>query len=433
MDTNVVNIGKKVNRCGGVYYVKKELWKKEIHKLTEGFFPKRVKQAKYSYANIILNWIMLSLSGAKRLHQTKRFRSHVNAIPDFNCASPDQIGRIMKKLATPTQNLVNTSTVALIHHGGNQVNFNPVFNKLMIEMAIRLGMFPKNGYNILDLDATIIENEKYDSLPTYKKVRGYSPMMGLLNSIPIYVENRNGNTHPAYRILEALHYCIDVMRERGIPIHAVRMDAAGYQKEVLRYLNDQGIDFFIRKKKSKLLFQDAIDDGKWESVDIKGNVFNVCSLNENTFKEGNWYRVVIIKSLTEMLHEKDDTTDDKFVYRSIITNNKDLSAREVILLYHQRGTEERNFNQLNNLNMSRLPFSSLNENTVFIHLCCMALTIFKYLMVKFSEKLSFVKATDWLDKFIYNIIDQFFEIVIQNDKEKIAFYDNGRDYSPLLQ
>ena len=56
-----------------------------------------------------------------------------------------------------------------------------------------------------------------------------------------------------------------------------------------------------------------------------------------------------------------------YVYRCILTNDWDNSEKTIIEYYNKRGASERNFDFLNNdFGWAHLPFSFLNENTVFM-------------------------------------------------------------------
>ena len=82
---------------------------------------------------------------------------------------------------------------------------------------------------------------------------------------------------------------------------------------------------------------------------------------------------------------------DEWRYLAIITNNRTMSEYEIIRFYNQRGEIERNFDDLkNNFNWGHLPFSFLNENTVFMIISAIVSIIYQYLIRKFSKKVDFV-------------------------------------------
>ena len=47
----------------------------------------------------------------------------------------------------------------------------------------------------VDFDHQIIEIEKYDAKPTYKKFFGYRPGVSVIGDLIVGIENSNGNTN----------------------------------------------------------------------------------------------------------------------------------------------------------------------------------------------------------------------------------------------
>ena len=106
-----------------------------------------------------------------------------------------------------------------------------------------------------------------------------------------------------------------------------------------------------------------------------------------------------------------------------------MTDREVLFLYNQRGAIERNFDDLkNNFNWGRLPFSLLNENTVFLIISAIAYIIYQYIIRKFSKKVEFVKRNFRLKNFIFNFMVVGSEWINNN---KIVLYTKRR-YDLLL-
>jgi len=71
----------------------------------------------------------------------------------------------------------------------------------------------REGYT-LDVDATVIEAEKKEACWTYKKVKGYQPILGFLkeNRLCLAYEFRQGNEPASLRAVEFLQRC-----EEGLP------------------------------------------------------------------------------------------------------------------------------------------------------------------------------------------------------------------------
>ena len=82
----------------------------------------------------------------------------------------------------------------------------------------------------LDLDATVIESNKRRAKFTYKKHRGYTPMIGHIGETGqvVAAEFREGNESANKNNLEFIQRCQSALPD-GVSISHVRMDAAGDQ------------------------------------------------------------------------------------------------------------------------------------------------------------------------------------------------------------
>ena len=68
-----------------------------------------------------------------------------------------------------------------------------------------------------------------------------------------------------------------------------------------------------------------------------------------------------------------------YTYQGIITNNYEVTEKEVIEFYNQRGdAENSNRYMLNDFNLHHLPFPDLSTNTVYMYLMAMCATLFEW-------------------------------------------------------
>ena len=98
-------------------------------------------------------------------------------------------------------------------------------------------------------------------------------------------------------------------------------------------------------------------------------------------------------------------TGDANTSLGIITNDREMDEKELIEFYNQRGAAETNFDVLNNdFNWSRLPFSDLCGNTVFLITGAICKVIYKYIIETFSKALSFLKPSFRLENFLFHFM-----------------------------
>lgn len=398
--------------------------RKGICRLFDAHLGTRVKQAKYKYSDVALSWIFSILCGSQRLEDTKKLSVHLNNIPDTKHPSPDRIAAIFKSFATPSTTYI---TSANINH---ELNIHLPLNNLLLDTALKLGMIEKDHNNILDYDNLIIPCEKYDSRRTYKKVDGYCPGVAFIGKTPVYIENRNGNSNADYKMQETLERALYQLKSKGIKIKRFRSDNAAYSRSVISLMDSERIDFFIRAENSDAIFEDVLHHNHvWEDVWIGDKPWSITSVDYSFY--GKIYKVVVTKGRDSRRKHMNKYSEDLDTMRAIITNNKDMSNKDIVSFYNNRATTELNFTALlNDWNFKRPPFSFLNENTVFFLFSAMGFTMYQYLLRKFSKKIPFVKLSFRLKKFIFHFISCSLEWIIENN-ERVAQFSTEKDYSPL--
>ncbi|WP_294059504.1 transposase, partial [Thiolapillus sp.] len=121
----------------------------------------------------------------------------------------------------------------------------------------------------LDIDATEIVAHKADAQWTYKKNRGFMPMVGHIAETGqvVAVDFRDGNVPPAQNNLAFIQQCRQSLPE-GCCLSALRIDAAGYQTKIIEYCDKEGIAYAIRAKLSATMRAqiEAISETDWQPL-----------------------------------------------------------------------------------------------------------------------------------------------------------------------
>ena len=121
----------------------------------------------------------------------------------------------------------------------------------------------------LDIDATVIESNKRTARYTYKKHRGYTPMVGHIAETDqvVAVEFREGNESANKENLQFIQRCESAL-PAGVSVSDVRIDAAGYQAAVINYAMDSGMGFAIRAKMDRAVKEtlSEIKDCEWRPL-----------------------------------------------------------------------------------------------------------------------------------------------------------------------
>ena len=147
--------------------------------------------------------------------------------------------------------------------------------------------------------------------------------------------------------------------------------------------------------------QSVID---WNDVIINNIEYEVASVDYTPFGSKKAYRLVIQRT-KENQGQGNLFTEDARVYRSILTNDEKSSEKEVIEFYNARGTSEKIFDVMNNdFGWSKLPFSFMNENTVFLIVMAMCRVVYQWLLNRYSKVFPLLKPAYRLKKFIFRFM-----------------------------
>ena len=73
-----------------------------------------------------------------------------------------------------------------------------------------------------------------------------------------------------------------------------------------------------------------------------------------------------------------DIWEGEYIYRCILTNDYESSARDIVEFYNLRGGKERIFDDMNNgFGWNRLPKSFMSQNTVFLLMTALIRNFYK--------------------------------------------------------
>ncbi len=295
----------------------------------------------------------------------------------------------------------------------HQFSIHMALNKLNIKLIKMLGGI-KSKNIILDYDNTILKTDKVDAKKTYIKEKGYYPGVGIIEDQIVYVENRNGNSDAQTYQERTISRMFKILKTEGIKVDVFRADSASYVLQVIETVQRFVNRFYIRARNDQSVTNAIANIQNWEKAVLNNEEVWIGSITYKPFQRSRClrikkrllsnYRLVVIK-----VPRKDGQlnffTKEAFVYRSIITNDYEMSDIEVFKFYNQRGGKEREFDVMkNDFCWDNIPFSNLNENTVFLILTAMARNIYSYLIRIFSYGNQVLKSNFRVKKFIFRFI-----------------------------
>lgn len=128
----------------------------------------------------------------------------------------------------------------------------------------------RNSYTLI-IDPTIIEAEKREACMTYLGVKGYRPVIAVLKELDIVIayQFKEGNDNGGR--VEIIKKAFEMMPE-GKKIGKVLLDSEYYTNEVMEYLNNKGVQWYIAVDKDRAVKEEiyAIKEECW--VDCKNGI-----------------------------------------------------------------------------------------------------------------------------------------------------------------
>ena len=414
---------------GGFNFCYKLIKDTGITTLIDQHLGSRVKYAGFEYSEILMNHLAIFLNGGDCTEDIQEhLGEHLRKVPGFAVCSADTLLRGIKELATPMETLISATGVA------HEFNINMHLNELLVKALKKTGQLnEKEGYT-LDYDNQVIATEKYDAKKTYKKCEGYQPGVATIGKHIVYVEGRNGNSQAKYEQEATLQRVFSLLREHTITLKHFRADSASYQQKVVDLVAQECEYFYIRATRCAKMEQQIsqISASSWKKTRLGVQEMEVAEIpNYTPFDGKKPYRLVVSR-----IKRKDGQTGlftgDAYTYRAILTNNGHWPPAQIVSFYNERGRAERTFDVLNNdFGWSKLPCSFLHENTSFMILTALHANLYQFILARFSKKLSWVKETFRLKKFIFRFITVVGKWIKTGRQHLLKLYTQ-KDYSPLI-
>lgn len=391
---------------GGINFVLEELEDLGIGRMLNNHLGPLGSPSRYDWKDLVYSFWSVILCGGDCIEDIGgNFRSYLQGMPWMKIPSPDRILARFKELSGEREH-----PSSLRGTQGHDFSFHQVLCQLNLMLLKKTGGLQKSG-GVLDYDNTYLFNDKADSRYTYKKANGYCPGVGLLDGRVVFIQNRNGNSGAHTFQSRTLERMFDQLREQGVGVEAFRADSASYQMDVIQTVDRNVERFYIRARMNAPLAEAISNIDNWVDIgtgqmrgDIPFTPFGNTAKKQGEPERLKTYRLVVTKE------PRNDGqinlfTGEACCYWAILTNDQVMDNDRTVDFYNQRGAMEKEFDVLkNDFNWNRMPFSKLEQNTVFLYLSAMCRNIYGYIIRKFSAKFKMLRATDRLKKFIYRFI-----------------------------
>jgi hypothetical protein len=417
-----------INSMGGINFADRIIENASVYKIIDQALGSRGVKAIYRYSDLIRSYLLLTLCGGECAEDiTEHLRKELSQVQGFEPCSADTLLRMQKELVTEKERSISRNGIE------HEFNINMRMNRLMLGLQVHTGQLSSQRKDyIFDYDNQFIPTDKYDSKRSYKHADGYFPGIASIGNYPVYIENRNGNSNVKYQQELTLQRAYDLLGEFGIRPKYSRMDCGSFDREVVPVVEANCDYFFIRAQRCDNLYEKIQEIKDWETAEIGFKPYQVASIEYAPFGREKTYRYVISR-------EKNDDgqanlfSGDHYIYRAIMTNNREMTDLEVIEFYNDRGESERLFDEMNNdFLWKKMPFSFLHENTVFLVMMAICRNLFHFLTDFISKRLDFIRPNFRLKKFIFR-----FMVVpakwIKRGRQRILKLFSAKKYHLLLE
>lgn len=219
----------------------------------------------------------------------------------------------------------------------------------------------------MDFDNEFISTEKEDAKFSYKKQREYFPGVALVVSLIIGMENRHGNSNVKFEQMEEIMRIFDNIAAHEMFVRMFRADCGSFIKELVEYLFLHTDVFYSHASSSAERREMYTMCDLWRPTEVNWLKMDVELLDFTDFL-ADWHLCMVVqRTKIEMKNDEQFLPGMEYMYRAILTSNHDSTEEQVIEKYNQRGACERNFDvQNNDYGLRHLPFSMMEDNTVFL-------------------------------------------------------------------
>lgn len=416
-----------INSFGGLNFISTEFEQLQLPKLITSILGSRSLLATYEYSDVIKNIWMILFSGGDCAEDIQtNLKSELSNVLNMKICSADTLLRLQKELCLAKEIHISKNNVT------NEFSNNAVLNQLNLAILLLTKQLKSNQNYDLDFDNQFITCEKYDAKKGYKMQRGYFPGIATIGKNIVYLENRNGNSNVKFKQEDTLLKVYQMLNDNGIKIKRSRMDCGSFSKAVIKVVAENSELFYIRAQRCAELTATIKGVKKWKKVTIGSKEFEVASVRYKPFNEDESYRYVVSKEANKT-NQIDAFQGDNFIYRAIITSDYEMNDQEIVFYYNQRGGSEKIFDEMNNdFGWGNLPFSFLEENTVYMLITAMCRNFYLYFLEKIANKIPFIENTFRLKKFIFRFVVVSYKWIKKGGQKTLKLFTD-KPYNLVLE
>ena len=189
--------------------------------------------------------------------------------------------------------------------------------------------------------------------------------------------------------------------------------------------------FYIRANRCDSFYDSMFALTGWKREEINGIEFELNSILVEKWK-GKPYRLVIQRQ--RRIDGKLDLWEGEYIYRCILTNDYESSARDIVEFYNLRGGKERIFDDMNNgFGWNRLPKSFMAQNTVFLLMTALVRNFYKTIMQRLDAKEFGLRINSRIKTFVFKFVSVPAKWIKTSRQHLLNIYTENHAYANLFQ
>ena len=393
-----------INPFGGLFPIFRQFDHSGIRSAIDAHLGKRGKtKAAYSHGDIFASLFASYLCGGDCVEDVMDLKPFWDRRDGIRVCSSDTILDALRGLAC--DNVGYTSEKGVTY----AFNTNETMNALLLKCLAATGQLNPGDMVDLDFDHQFIPAGKKDARFSYKKADGYFPGVATVGGLIVGVENRDGNANVRFRQADTLERVFTRLEKLSrVVVRNFRADCGSFSEEIVRTVAAHCEHFYIRASSCGSRRAEFMEHAEWEEVSIGGKTCGVASFRLDTMLPELNIRLVVQRTPVGEEHPSEQPEGlfgTEYVYRCIATNDWGNSEADIIRYYNKRGASERNFDcQNNDFGWARLPFSFLNENTVFLVATAILKNFYLHLLTVIGSRVEGLDGKARLKRFIRTFV-----------------------------
>lgn len=416
-----------INPFGGLFSIIKQFGHCGLRKTIDDALGRRGStKAAFTHGDVFASLFANYLCGGDCIEDVMDIKPFWDNREDVRVCSSDVLLRTLRRLSC--------DDISYTSDKGKSYSFNTneKMNSLLLKCLLATGQLNTGDCVDLDFDHQFIPADKKDAKYSYKKADGYFPGVATIGGLIVGVENRDGNANVRFHQADTLERIFSRLEKHaGVIVRNFRADCGSFSEDIIKTVAAHCERFYIRASNCQSRYTDFMEHTEWEDVTIGEMQCGVASFKFNSMLPELGMRLVVQRTQVED-KETEDLFGKRYVYRCIVTNDWENTERDIIIYYNKRGASERNFDcQNNDFGWAHLPFSYLNENTVFLIATAMLKNFYLYLLDILAGKVSGLDRKARLKRFIRKFVSVAAKWTRSARRNVLTLYTKRRAYFEL--